>query len=203
MQKLLMAILILTASLSGMQQPPTRVYNAQNTSMLTELMQRNNIFVLPILEAQQLILTGADPDVTAPDHGFGITLLTASFLNDDFAEKHEEFICFLLDHNADPNKWRYTGPLHNACANGQILVVRKLIEKNAKVTAKTSKGISPLKNAVEGNFPGIVQILLENGAADDIDFLDAYGDTPISVAKEKKLQKIIQLFERYQNKSLC
>lgn len=180
-------------------QTPVRVYDQGKTRTLKSLMEKCNIFNFPLEDVQQLIREGADPNV-APANSKK-TLLCLFHEMKEFAETYKSFIHFLLQNGVDPNKWDQYSPLHYACHYGHIVTVRKLIELNAQVDAKNSYGISPLKRAVEGGYSGIVQVLLEAGAKDDIDFLDAYGDTPRKLATEPKQQRILDLFEEFQKKS--
>lgn len=197
-------IIVLSLSIEAMQQP-VQVYNQQSTDNLKMLMIKHNVHTLPQEEVKTLILAGADPDITTGEGkgNFGeSTLLAMFFLVSDFSKREDEkFVTFLLDQEANPNKWNFQSPLHDACRKGYILMVRKLIEKKAQVNAKTIMGMSPLLRAVEGDFAGIVQVLLENGAKADIDFLDAHGNTPMSVARKEKLERVLELFEQYQQKS--
>lgn len=198
MKKLMFGMLVWPA-VSFTMQAPVRVYDQEKTSKLKTLMNRNNVYNLPMEEVQKLILEGADPNIV-PGNSKN-TLLCGLHELRDWATMHQGFIHFLLQNGVDPNKWDNISPLHRACEFGHIITVRKLIENKAQVDAKTSNGASPLKSAVEGGYPGIVQVLLENGAVDDIDFLDADGYTPKSLAGEKKLEKILDLFEKFQKKS--
>lgn len=199
MKKIFFGTLIfLNVSIFAMQLP-VRVYDQEKTRKLKALRAKCDIYALPVEEVQKLILEGADPNATPGTSRK--TLLCHFHEIKEYAETYQSFIHFLLESGTDPNKWEYFSPLHYACSYGHIITVRKLIEKKAQVDAKNCHGISPLKKAVEGGFPGVVQVLLENGAKNDIDFLDAGGDTPKSFAIENNHQKILDLFEKFQKKS--
>lgn len=172
-------------------QQPMRVYNRQNTDNLKMLMIKHSVCTLPQEEVQRLILAGADPDIITREGYFDKCKLLSAFVSASQHSNREDdkFITFLLDHGADPNKWFFQSPLHVACRNGYILMVQQIIEKKAQVNAKARSGASPLLRAVEGNFAGVVQVLIENGAVGDIDFLDAHGDTPKSLASGKNYRK--------------
>lgn len=181
-------------------QQPIQPYDVKSTNALKILIQKNNLFALPLEEVRELILSGADPNAKTPEDFHESTLLSTALSYPAFTSKNEKFISFLLQYGADPNDWHTTSPLQNACTMGCLPIVQQLLEKKAQVTAKSTKGASALLSAVQCGYAGIVQVLLKNGAVDDIDFFDAHGDSPMSVARERKLQKIITLFEKYQKR---
>ena len=85
-------------------------------------------------------------------------------------------------------------PLHSAAENGNLEIVKCLIENGALINEKGNNGCPPLSAAVcEGEFE-VVKFLIENGAVvnakDDQDF------TPLHLgAKEGKLEVIKYLIE--------
>lgn len=208
MYRMLIALLI--ASTSFAMQQPARVYDAEKTDALQKILDTSNEFGWDESEIQNLILAGADPNITTSNTILGRTLLSANFLDPQLAVKRQGFSSWLLQNGADPNKWYFEGPLHKACEYGLIATVTELIAQKANVTAKTNKGVSPLMCAVSHVFPGIVETLLKAGAQGDIDFLDANGNTPIRFINEQlaakghtdldkeKFQRILNLLKSYQ-----
>ncbi|XP_077584833.1 ankyrin repeat and SOCS box protein 9-like isoform X3 [Stigmatopora nigra] len=56
------------------------------------------------------------------------------------------------------------GPVHDAAFHGQMLTVKKLIEKGACVNLVTMNGVSPLHVACVGGHATCAQLLLQHGA---------------------------------------
>lgn len=76
----------------------------------------------------------------------------------------------------DPNS------LPKFCSEGNVSIVKELIENGADVNASNKDGITALHAAVRANNIDCVDILLENGAY--VDPLDADGSTPIHYVAE-------------------
>ena len=79
--------------------------------------------------------------------------------------------CSCLDH---------VTPLHLACQNGELNLVRLLIEGQAPVNSAKSNGSTPLYKAAQGNFVSIVRILIDARA--DVDAQFASGATALFAA---------------------
>ena len=96
-----------------------------------------------------------------PQSGKGITALCCvAKLGDPEAgeEKREEMAKFLLDKGADPNMFDEYGPLHNAASNGDLTMIRLLLEHGADPL----KGArSPLSLSIEDNHPEATELLLQ------------------------------------------
>lgn len=69
----------------------------------------------------------------------------------------------LIDKSADVNKPGWT-PLHYACTNGHVEVIRLLLERHAYIDAESPNGTTPLMMAAHYGTPGAVKLLLEEGA---------------------------------------
>ncbi|CAG2241463.1 ANKRD49 [Mytilus edulis] len=75
-------------------------------------------------------------------------------------------------------------PLHRACYNGHVDMVKLLIRKNADVNAKTSDGWQPIHSAARWNQSDVIQVLLEHNA--DINSQTNGGQTPLHLASSCK-----------------
>jgi ankyrin repeat protein len=72
-------------------------------------------------------------------------------------KKHEHFIDFLLEHNADIHATDDDGdtPLHKAASRNRLSGIEKLIKAGADVSARNNKGHTALAEAIQaraGNF---------------------------------------------------
>ncbi|KAF7491400.1 Ankyrin repeat domain-containing protein 49 [Sarcoptes scabiei] len=77
-------------------------------------------------------------------------------------------------------------PLHRACYNNRIDVVKWLIKHGANIRAKTSDGWEPLHTASQWGHCSIVRILLAMGA--DINSKTNGGNTPFHLAATRGLK---------------
>ncbi|XP_077584832.1 ankyrin repeat and SOCS box protein 9-like isoform X2 [Stigmatopora nigra] len=86
------------------------------------------------------------------------------------------------------------GPVHDAAFHGQMLTVKKLIEKGACVNLVTMNGVSPLHVACVGGHATCAQLLLQHGAHVDSRSLDG---SPIHVAAAKGYPKCIETLAQH------
>lgn len=82
-------------------------------------------------------------------------------------------------------------PLHRAARNGQLLVVRFLLENNADVNVRDSQGSTPLGVAVNSGNKSMVELLLEHGA--DVGAQDSQQRTPLHVAAQRGFNAITEV----------
>ncbi len=71
-------------------------------------------------------------------------------------------VALLLKYGADPNikdKYYFRTPLHYAALNGDVDVVKELLERGADPTIRDSKGKTPLDLAREARHHEVVQVL--------------------------------------------
>lgn len=204
MNKLLLhIILLINTSLWGMQvQKPA--YDPGSTNMLKSLL---NLYYpnerLPEKEIIALVQRGANPNINA-DCGCCITYswLPILILFDvKCSLKAKNLISFLLNNGADPNDIHV--PLVEACRDADHANATMLIAAGANVHARDDRGNSPLYVALgDPNVPNcyrnsIVKLLLEKGAAADINVTNNIGESPYSFAKKNGLKDILELFEKY------
>jgi len=105
--------------------------------------------------------------------------------------KSTKDILQLLDQGADVNFADRAGvsPLHKACSNNCLEVVRLLIERGADVNLVTSMGWTPLHVAgVLGNSK-IVKLLVERGAYINLQNMDC--KTVLDIANERGYSDIV------------
>lgn len=202
-----------------------KVYNWIKTDELKELLNGHILSnPLPHIEIKQLVFDGADPNVKADENDYkGCSWFEALLLH-----SHEcaHFWCtanFLFLHGANPNL-HPNGLLGSLCHSyleddHSYLDERKsriayLIMCGADIRARNSRGETPLFNTIKGHVAlmkygmsslpkraGLVERLLELGAAGDIEIPDYEGETPLSLVQKKGLTCILQLFEKYKNKT--
>ena len=74
--------------------------------------------------------------------------------------------------------------LNNACKNGNINEIKRLLDNGADVNAKDDDGYTPLISASAGGFVETAKFLLENGA--DMNAEDKYGWTSLMYASQNR-----------------
>ncbi|KAJ5764963.1 hypothetical protein N7520_004522 [Penicillium odoratum] len=116
-------------------------------------------------------------------------------------ESSLEVVEILIHHGADVTK-AIEGPindqwtsLHLATLFGYEDVVRLLLDKGARVNAKTKHGSTAL-HVVHHKSTTIAQILLEHGA--DLSLEDENGQTPLQEAAANGGEEMVKFFLRYQ-----
>ncbi|GMU19141.1 MAG: hypothetical protein AMXMBFR12_03330 [Candidatus Babeliales bacterium] len=201
--KQILILIFLSSPLIAMQLTAHK-YNQEKTNALMAILNQITPGLMKnaqwVKQIQQAVNEGADPNIFIEDGFFkDITLLNGLFGMDSMVDEGK-LISILLQKGANPNLWVYESPLHCACRKGYIMIVRQLIEHNAKVDAKTLQGVSPLMVAVENKFLGIAHVLLQHGALGDIDFVDAWGKTPLSFARKNNLTDMVTLLEDYKSR---
>ncbi|XP_076114306.1 ankyrin repeat domain-containing protein 49-like isoform X2 [Mytilus galloprovincialis] len=75
-------------------------------------------------------------------------------------------------------------PLHRACYNGHVDMVKLLIRNNGDINAKTSDGWQPIHSAARWNQSEVIKVLLEHNA--DINSQTNGGQTPLHLASSCK-----------------
>ncbi|MBQ3933577.1 MAG: ankyrin repeat domain-containing protein, partial [Elusimicrobiaceae bacterium] len=80
-----------------------------------------------------------------------------------------------------------------AIRNGDIDIVKLLLDHCADANIKTKAGITPLMFASYYGNINIVKLLLDNGAK--VDIVAKNGDTALSVAQGKGYQDIVNLLK--------
>ena len=92
------------------------------------------------------------------------------------------------------------GPcLSNAAYGGHDEIIKFVLERGADVNVKDDKGTTPLINAVLGNNPRTVNLLLQNGADPKIVMPDDKGEltgiTALTAARMKGNAEIIRMLD--------
>ncbi|XP_076684312.1 uncharacterized protein LOC143377171 [Andrena cerasifolii] len=109
-------------------------------------------------------------------------------------KKHAEIANLLLANGCKVNKKnknRVNSPLHYAAINGEVELVRVLLDKGAKVDARNSHGKTPLHNGVTSRKTEIVELLLNKGA--NVNHRDNSDITSLHLAAENGTEDIIEL----------
>jgi ankyrin repeat protein len=131
------------------------------------------------------------------DHHSGLAILTKepeaaeqydtkgrNFLHNAIRDQDVEAVMFLMSVRVDVNSkvrdHSLSTPLHLAIQTGSELLVRQLLLAGSKVMDINSRSNGVLHMAVEGNFPSILSVLLENRA--DPDVADTDMNTPLHLA---------------------
>jgi hypothetical protein len=106
-----------------------------------------------------------------------------------------EIALWLIEQGADVNAIARNpmkiSPVHATAANGNLSLLRTLLEKGANVNAQQQGGFTPLHEATHANNPAMVQLLLEFGA--DKTLVNEDGRTPLEQAIADGSQEVIQL----------
>jgi len=111
-----------------------------------------------------LLRLGTDPDI---QNGGGHTALYY-VANECASETGPEIVRALLQAGADVNAcggvMRATA-LHMAARRGNVEIARALLDCGAAIGARDSKGVTPLRRAVNCRRDAVVRLLVERGAA--------------------------------------
>jgi len=106
---------------------------------------------------------GTDLDINTKIDKDGNTLLSLAVKNNDF-----ELVCFLLDHKADPNivadNYQKLTPLHHAAINGNLEMIKILLEAGANPNAKAGSNYTALHYAARECHTEIFYTLIKAGA---------------------------------------
>ncbi len=95
--------------------------------------------------------------------------------------------------NVNAHDGNYFYPLHAAATNGDIDVVKALLDKKAELDVQTlAKGRTPLHCAIENEFAPVVRALLAAGANPDI--ANKEGQSPRDIASAKGKPHLMDLF---------
>ena len=81
-------------------------------------------------------------------------------------------------------------PLHLAAKEGHAVVVRALLDGNAKVDAKNEDDMTPLHLAAKKGHAVVARMLLEKKA--DVNAEDEDGVTPLHLAAEEGIQTLLE-----------
>ena len=117
---------------------------------------------------------------------------------------HDREIEILKEHIAEGSQINLALPgsqltlLHYAADEGNLEIVRLLVERGAYLNAQTNKWVTPLHVAVAHGFVDIVEYLLEQGADYRLackDYIDI-GNTPIETAVEKGNIETVKLLTK-------
>lgn len=83
-------------------------------------------------------------------------------------EGHTNLVSLLLQHGAQPNLQSTEGhsPLSAAARSGHTSIVRLLLQSHADPLLRSARGLA-IEDAVHGNHPDVVALLLENGSPAD------------------------------------
>ena len=108
--------------------------------------------------------------------------------------KDSSIICLLLERSMYVSKWP---TLSYAIDHADSVLLQLLLNNGADVNAKDLIGDPPLHLAIYRNNAEIAEILLRNGA--DVNTQNNAGETPLDYARKYGGQKLIALFEKYEN----
>ena len=100
-------------------------------------------------------------------------------------------LCFGLVHTAAAGVLE--DRLINEAINGDVDVVRALLEKGANVNAKDSDGETALMKAAYYGYADVVRVLIEKGASADAK--NRLGETALQLARLKNRADIVDLLQ--------
>jgi hypothetical protein len=155
------------------------------------------------LETVKLIIKEEGLDMNSIYIGLRSSECGSSFLLEAAAveqDKGLEFVRFFLDNGVDVNTLTDYGnyeaygidtpsrntALHYAAREGNIEIVRLLLDRRANVNMRSSNGLTPLHLALRYGFLDIARLLIDYGANRDIQ--DDEGKTPFDLAIEAREQ---------------
>lgn len=110
------------------------------------------------LEACELLLDrGADLEARSRNE----QLHDVTPLHSAAAGRQTQVALLLLDRGADPNATQPGGwtPLHQAAANGDLVLCRALLKHRAKRAPMSDDRTRPLDFAIENGYPDVVRLL--------------------------------------------
>ena len=81
-------------------------------------------------------------------------------------------------------------PLHIAASNGNVALIKMLVDNGANKDLISFTGGTPLHIAVKNSDQTVVQLLLTNGAA--VDLPDAAGLTPLECAHDTRIKELLE-----------
>ena len=184
-------LLIVLAFNASAMQPPQLQYDQELTNGLKSILNehRGNRELSAHL-IKKLIKDGADPNTVSDkqiNKGCTALLLATEYKETDLA-------LFLLQHNADPNLNgpHNRNPLCYASQNDLYDVAEQLIKNGAHIDA-ICQSFTPLMEAATSNRPLLVQLLLDNGAREDIK--NDKGNTALDLARLFGNRDIIRLLQ--------
>ena len=122
--------------------------------------------------------------------GYGLLLHAVS-------NKYTEIANLLLANGCKVNsvkKSLVNSPLHHAARNGELQLVRTLLDKGAIVDGKNHNGETPLHNAVVSRKMKVVELLLTKGA--NVNNTNKSDVTPLHLATEYCIKETFQLLLR-------
>ncbi|KAA0202889.1 hypothetical protein HAZT_HAZT002366 [Hyalella azteca] len=92
----------------------------------------------------------------------------------------------------DPNANNYEGltALHNCCIDGNIEMVKLLLDHGAKVNVSDKDGWTPLHAAATCGFTDIVKALIKAGA--ELLAINGDGDMPFDIAEDENTLNVIE-----------
>ena len=190
MKRVYLVLLTIAYSLTIMAMQPSKLrYDRKATSALKLLMAEYD-FKGPFNtdRIKELILQGADPNITAQ----GYTILSFAVTRD------AELIPFLIAHGANIQR----SALELAIIGKKLRAVELLIMHGVNIHAKNSREQTPLFSAVLQGDPEIIKLLLDHGAAPDIEVPDITGITPIAFVRRMRNESLVKLLESYKKQKI-
>lgn len=162
-------------------------FNIADTRGWTPLTMAIESLQLDIVK--QLINAGADVNTVETDHRSTAVHRVVRYSSRAFSQRDVQLSLFdlLLNHTqcdvniADNLGWT---PLYQAAYNGEIEIVRRLLEKGADVDRVTSFQDTPLHGSITGNKPDITDMLIKAGC--NVNRVNFKNKLPLYTAIEKR-----------------
>ena len=108
---------------------------------------------------------------------------------------NKETVELLLKHDTNISDDKLSSLLVVACKEGNLDVVKVLLDQGAKVNQTDNRGRLPLLMACKENNLNVVRLLLERGANANI--ADSRGNSPLSIALKTNNKNILNLLSNY------
>ena len=108
---------------------------------------------------------------------------------------NKEIVELLLKHDTNNSNDKLSSLLVVACREGNLDVVKVLLDQGAKVNQTDNRGRLPLLMACKENNLNVVRLLLEQGA--NVNITDSRGNSPISIALKTNNNNLLVLLSKY------
>lgn len=138
----------------------------------------------------EVLLKHPDIDVEAKSDNGDNALMIAAWLG------NLDGVQALIDAGAEVNRPEWT-PLHYACANGHLEIVKLLIENSAYIDAASPNGTTPIMMAARGGHAKTVAFVYKQGA--DITLRNQQGKSAEDLATSNNFPDVAEYLNKAAN----